>query len=132
MTSLTWETVLIHTFAQNKITLINIRGKKTISFFMNWMVLICLMFEFSSSKSFWCVFFCVFFFWPILVEISWNSPSGFGEENFQFFVNDFIAISLLSSLENRHAWPFIWSKLIFLHTRLLCAKFGWKWPINRF
>ena len=26
---------------------------------------------------------------PRLVEISWNSPSGFGEENFQFFVNGF-------------------------------------------
>ena len=28
-------------------------------------------------------------FVPRLVEISWNSPSGFGEENFQFFVNGF-------------------------------------------
>ena len=27
------------------------------------------------------------------------------------------------------AWPFIWTNMISHHRRMLCAKFGWNWPV---
>ena len=42
---------------------------------------------------------------------------------FKYLFNVFYYFAIISP--SKRAWPFIWTKLIFLHLRMFCAKFGW-------
>ena len=44
------------------------------------------------------------------------------------FVNVFCYFKIIFPW--RRAWPFIWTKFNPFHPRMLCVKFGWKWPIG--
>ena len=61
---------------------------------------------------------------PHEFHLSW--PSDSGEEDFlkmPLIFNKFMIISPW-----KRAWPFIWTNLNPLYSRMLCAKFGWNWP----
>ena len=62
----------------------------------------------------------------LLAKFGWNWPGGSGEEDFlisSMYFRYFVIISPWKRLG-----PFIWRNLNPLHTRMLCAKFGWNWP----
>ena len=61
----------------------------------------------------------------LCVEFDRNWPSG-SEEDFLISSMYFCYCVIISPL--KRAWLFIWTKLYPLHTRMLCAKFGWNWP----
>ena len=58
-------------------------------------------------------------------KFGWNWLSGYGEEDFlisSMYFNYFIVI-----FPWRRGGSFIWTNLNLLHSRMLCAKFGWNW-----
>ena len=61
----------------------------------------------------------------LCAKFGWNWPSGSGEEDFLNFLNAFHYFVIISPW--KRAGPFIWTKLNPLHSRMLCAKFGWYW-----
>ena len=61
----------------------------------------------------------------LCAKIVWNWLSGSEEENFLNFVSVFLMFLIISLW--KRVGPFIWTNLNFLHTRMLCAKFGWNW-----
>ena len=69
---------------------------------------------------------------PMLcAKFGWKCFSGSGEDFKKFSIMYFYYVAIISTF--RRACPFIWEKkLESLHPRMLCAKFGWKWPRSEF
>ena len=59
-------------------------------------------------------------------KIDWNWLSGSGEENFLISSMYFCYLVIISPW--KRVVPFVWTNLNPLHTRMLCAKFGWNLP----
>ena len=61
----------------------------------------------------------------LCVKFGWNWTSGFAEEfyNSSMYFRYFVIFSPWKMV-----WSFIWTNLIPLDPRMLCAKFGWSWP----
>ena len=61
-----------------------------------------------------------------LYHFGWNWPSCSREEDFKILSMYFCYF--VTIFQWKMVWPFIWTNLHSLHPRMLCAKFGWKWP----
>ena len=61
----------------------------------------------------------------LCTKFGWNWPSGSGEEYFEIPLMYFPYLVIISPW--KRAWPFIWTNLNPLHSRMLCAEFGWNW-----
>ena len=76
----------------------------------------------SSFEQTWILFtqgmFCA--------KFGWNRPSCSGEEDFYISSMYLGYFTIISS--QKRAGPFIWTNLTPLNPRMLCSKFGWKWP----
>ena len=59
-------------------------------------------------------------------KFGWNRPSCSGEEDF-YISSMYLGYFRIISSQKR-AGPLIWTNLTPLHPRMLCSKFGWKWP----
>ena len=109
--SLTWETVPINkhicAWFDYTITLIK-REERHNLLFENWMVLICLMLNSLHTRI-----QCVKFNWIGRVVLERKILS----VHFSYFV-------IISPW--KRVYPFLWTNLIPLYPRMLCAKFGWK------
>ena len=62
----------------------------------------------------------------IFLLVSRYYPNGYAEENFYISPMYFCCFIIISPL--KRLGPFIWTNLNPLHSRILCAKFGWNWP----
>ena len=62
----------------------------------------------------------------LCAKFGWNWLSGSGEEDFKISSMYFYYFVIVSP--GKRAGTFNWSKLNPLHSRMLCAKFGWNWP----
>ena len=62
----------------------------------------------------------------LCAKVGWNWLSGSGEEDFLISSMYFRYFVIISPW--KRAGPFIWTNLNALHTRMLCATFGWNWP----
>ena len=62
----------------------------------------------------------------LCAKFGWNWPYGSGRIffNFPMYFCYFLIISPW-----KRAWPFFWTNLNTLNPRMLCAKFGWNWPV---
>ena len=64
----------------------------------------------------------------ICIQFGWNSPSGFGEENFLYYVHVFSLFRYY--IPWKREWSFIWAYLNSLHQMMLCLKLNWNLPIG--
>ena len=64
----------------------------------------------------------------LYAKFGWNKPSGSEKKIFQNFVIVFSLFHYPPPPEKVRL--FLWTNLNSLHTRMLCAKFGWNWPTD--
>ena len=62
----------------------------------------------------------------LCAKFVWNSASVSGEDDFLISPMCFRCFVIISPWKK--AVPFIWTNMIPLHPRMLCAEFGWNWP----
>ena len=80
---------------------------------------------FDSWKALICTTLSVLYLTMLCDKYGWIWPNGFGGD-FKMSSMYFCYFVIISRWER--AKLLIWTNLIFLYPRMLCANFGWNWP----